>query len=134
MGNLAGSSLEKHSHSSSAYLPCTLQSEPPLGFLTCRPKRWCVLQGQSGRMCRGAEGTRDGARAMCVPAGREAESPRPGDPPPAVSRSFVPGFVPHQGRKVPAPAAPSRLGILRERCERSPCPARYAGEAVNYRR
>lgn len=40
----------------------------PWGFLTRRHRRWCVFQGRSGRMCRGAEVTRDGARASACPS------------------------------------------------------------------
>lgn len=99
----------------------------PWGFLTRSQKRWCVFQGQSGRMCRGAEVTRDGARASvchCWERGTGRVPTRVGGLCLLSLADLYLGLFPRRAARrpaVPAPAATPRLGILWERCERSPC-------------
>lgn len=56
VGNLAGFfSREAQPQLICLFTVHSAVSASPWAFLTCRQKRWCVSQGQAGRMCRGGQ-------------------------------------------------------------------------------
>lgn len=127
VGNLAGFfSREAQPQLICLFTVHSAVSASPWAFLTCRQKRWCVFQGQAGRMCRGEQRLLGMEPVPSVCHSRErAVSPHAWEASAWLSLAalYLGLFPTRAGRRpaVPAPAATPRLGILWEWCEPSPC-------------